>query len=552
MKIHTYSFYIVIIIFFAASVNAQSSKPAPYLNRKTTPAQLVVDGKPFLVLGGELGNSTASSVETMRSVWPHLQAMQLNTVLVPVYWELMEPRENVFDFTLIDDHIQQARKHNLKIVFLWFGTWKNSMSCYAPAWVKTNAARFERATDAHGKPVEILSAFGEASLQADKQAFAALMKHIKQTDEKERTVIMIQVENEIGMLGTARETTVKANAAFNQPVPAEMIDYLENNKATLLPELRSRWEANGSNTNGNWQALFGEGLATDELFQAWYYARYTNAVAAAGKAQYNIPMYVNAALFRKEQQPGNYPSAGPLPQVMEVWQCAAPAIDILSPDFYNPNTEYWCDLYSRKSNPLFIPEMRFEPSCGAKALYIFGHYNALSFSPFSIESRTAKEEEPLKNGYDIIRQLQPFLISGSTAHDNEKGNREGVLLDKTKTKQTVRLGGYDITFSHDGLLPWSAVAKDSIWPLTGAIIIQTGDNEFIVGGTGIFATFSSIDTSVVTNILFVDEGKFENKVWKPGRRLNGDEDHQGRHLRIPVNQWGLQKIKLYNTKIDNR
>lgn len=531
----------IVLLLLASYACSLYAQPAPWLNKKTVPAQLMVDGKPFLILGGELGNSTASSKKVMQSVWSHLKAMQLNTVLVPVYWELMEPTEGKFDFTLVDDHIQQARTQHLKIVFLWFGTWKNSMSCYVPTWVKTNATRFERTIDAHQKPIEILSAFGEPTLQADKKAFAALMKHIKQVDATARTVIMIQVENEIGMLGSAREITAKANSLYHAPVPPELLQYLQNNKAKLLPELSRQWEAPGFKASGTWPEVFGKNLATEELFQAWYYARFTNAVAEAGKAQYNIPMYVNAALFRNDQLPGNYPSAGPLPQVMELWQVAAPAIDVLSPDFYNPNTQYWCDLYTRQSNPLFIPEMRFEANCGAKALYVIGHYNALGFSPFAIEARSPKEETPLQKSYQLLQQLQPLLVQNNLV-------REGVLLDKTKPIEKLTLGGYDIKVSHDGLLPWSAVARDSVWPATGGIIIQTGEDEFIVGGNGIFVTFNSTDTSQVTNILSVDEGSFINNTWQPGRRLNGDEDHQGRHLRIPVEHWGLQRIRLYNTK----
>ncbi|GAA0552861.1 GH35 family beta-galactosidase [Chitinophaga japonensis] len=544
-----FSLLYIAIVLLPAMLHAQENNPAPRLERKDAATQLLVDGKPFLVLGGELGNSTASTIEQMRPVWPRLQAMQLNTVLIPVYWELMEPKENVFDFTRVDDHIQQARQHDMKIIFLWFGSWKNSMSCYAPAWVKTDADRFERATDKDRKPVEILSAFGEENLAADKKAFAALMKHIRQIDEKERTVIMVQVENEIGMLGPAREITRKANAAFNRPVPAELMNYLVNNKALLLPGLRSRWAAQGYKTSGNWEAVFGKGPATDEIFQAWYYARFANAVAAAGKAEYDIPMYVNAALFREGQLPGNYPSAGPLPQVMEVWQCAAPAVDILSPDFYNPNTTYWCDLYTRKQQPLFIPEMRFEPSCGAKALYVFGHYNTLGFSPFSIENGAKEEAGALKSSYDIIRQLQPLIIAGNSIHRNEKGNREGILVDKVNTRQKLRLGGYDITFLHDGLLPWSPVAKDSVWEPGGGIIIRVGEDEFMVGGMGVFATFTSVDTTEVANILWIDEGEFVNGAWQRGRRLNGDQSHQGRHLRIPFGEWGLQRIKLYRTNV---
>ena len=77
-----------------------------------------------LILGGELSNSAATSVEDIDEVMPRMKALGLNTVLVPAYWELMEPTEGKFDFTLIDSTIQQARNLQLKVVFLWFGAWK--------------------------------------------------------------------------------------------------------------------------------------------------------------------------------------------------------------------------------------------------------------------------------------------------------------------------------------------------------------------------------------------------------------------------------------------
>ena len=145
--------------------------------------------------------------------------MHLNTILAPVYWELLEPSEGKFDFTLVDSLIADARHRDLKLVLLWFGSWKNSMSCYAPEWIKLNQQKFERAKDSKGRPLEILSAFNKINLAADMSAFAALMKHIARVDSVENTVIMVQVENEIGMLTEAREYTAAASLAFNSTCP---------------------------------------------------------------------------------------------------------------------------------------------------------------------------------------------------------------------------------------------------------------------------------------------------------------------------------------------
>jgi len=364
-------------IILSLYVSAQTSS-APHLETRNGKAQLIINDKPFLILGGELGNSAASSRAYMQPIWSKLKEMNLNIVLMPVYWELIEPQENKFDFSLIDGLIADASSNNLHLVLLWFGTWKNSMSCYVPAWIKKDYKRFPRTIDKNGKAQEIISALSKETSDADCKAFAALMKHIKEIDAKQ-TVIMIQVENEVGMLSTAKETTPDALKLFNSNVPADLMQYLQNNKDDIISELKKRWSEQGYKTAGTWAEVFGKSVSTDEIFQAYYYAKYVDKVAAAGKAEYNIPMYVNAALNRPNVLPGDYPSAGPLPQVMDIWKMAAPHIDMLSPDFYNPDTKYWCDLYTRRNNTLFIPEIRFDSSDGAKAFFTIGHYYSWGF-----------------------------------------------------------------------------------------------------------------------------------------------------------------------------
>jgi beta-galactosidase GanA len=346
-------------------------------------------------------------MDYLRPSWEQFRRMNMNTVVAPVYWELMEPEEGHYDFSLVDSLIREAGGHELKLVLLWFGTWKNSMSCYAPVWMKTDAKRFPRTADSTGRSQEIFSAFGPETLKADEKAFAALMKHLKETDRK-RTVVLVQVENEIGMLSTAREVSARTNALYEGRIPRELGDYLKKNADRLMPELRKKWMDNGGKTDVPWESVFGQGIATEEIFQAWYYARYANAVAAAGKKEYDLPMYVNAALPWPGAVPGRFPSGGPLPHLMDIWKAAAPAIDILSPDFYNPNTQYWCDLYVRGQNPLFIPEMRFDRSVAAKVFFVIGHYRALGFSPFSIESES-DAAAPLGRSYAVLGQLAPLI-----------------------------------------------------------------------------------------------------------------------------------------------
>ena len=539
-KLFTYKTLItpIVIAHFSLTLNAQTSMPR--LDIKNKSAQLIVDDKPFIVLGGELGNSSASDMKYME---PHLDkftSMHLNTIITPVYWELMEPTEGKFDFTLVDNMINTAQQHQLKLVLLWFGSWKNSMSCYAPAWVKTNTQRFPRAINDAGGKVEILSAFSQNNLEADCKAFTALMKHLKQTD-KQHTVIMVQVENEIGMLQAARERTPVADSLFNSNVPTELMNYLIAKKDSLVPELKQHWSATNFTTTGTWENVFGKSLTTDEIFQAYYYAKYTNKVAEAGKKEYALPMYVNAALNHRNVKPGEYPSAGPLPQVMDVWQAAAPAIDILSPDFYNPRFKWYCDLYTRRNNPLFIPEIGRDASNAAKVFYAIGHYHGFGFSPFSIESVTQPTEEPVGKSYEVIAQLAPEI-----AKHTGSNSMDGVLLDSTNQEQELIFGDYKLTAKHDYTLGWSPGAKQPNWPHSGAIIIEEGPGEFIVAGTGIVITFQLTNNATQSaGILQADEGIYKNGQWIPGRRMNGDQDHQGRHIRIAVGDWGIQKVKLY-------
>ncbi|MET0394598.1 MAG: DUF5597 domain-containing protein [Chitinophagaceae bacterium] len=530
---------IITLVISCLHTTAQERSALPRLVKKGDVTQLWVDGKPFLVLGGELGNSSASDAAYMRPVWPKLRQMNLNTVLAPVYWELIEPVEGKFDFSSVDTLIKHARLNNMKLVLLWFGAWKNSMSCYAPAWVKTNTARFPRIADREGVLHEILTPFNQNNLQADIHAFTALMRHLKQADAKQQTVITIQVENEIGMLPDARSYDAAANAAFKAPVPARLFDYLQTHQHDLLPELKAAWEAKGSRTSGTWEEVFGKSLATDELFMAWYYAVFVNELTTAGKAVYNLPMYVNAALNAPGRKPGDYPSAGPLPHVMDIWKAAAPAIDMLAPDFYNPLFRHWCDLYTRAGDPLFIPEIRFEAGVDAKAFFAFGHYNCLAFSPFSIESTEQPGNEPIGKAYAVLQQLTPLLTQYQPA-----GSVRGFLLEKDSV-QNLQLGNYLISIDHEYKLGWSPGAKEKSWPQVGGLIIATGPDEFYVAGTGLVMTFASLDKTKKAGFLSIDEGVFVNGEWKPGRRMNGDQDHQGRHVRIPGQEYSIQHVKLY-------
>ncbi len=532
------------IAFFVAGTrlaNGAQQRSIPNLRKQGSATQLIVEGKPFLVLGGELGNSTSSSLEYMRPLWSKFVSLNLNTVLAPVYWELIEPDEGKFDFRLVDGLIQEARQHQLRLVFLWFASWKNSMSCYAPSWVKTNQQRFPRAQDKSGKGMEILSPFSKENLEADARAFAALMRHLREMDSREQTVIMVQVENEIGMIPDSRDRSAIANKLFNQPMPTELLSYLEHHKEELVPEFRAKWAAAGMKTRGNWEEVFGQGAATDEIFMAWHFALYTNRVTALGKAEYPLPMFVNAALIRPGYQPGQYPSAGPLPHLLDIWRAGAPQIDFLAPDIYFANFAEWCRRYQRSGNPLFIPEVIANSFSGVNALYAIGQHDAIGFSPFSIESVEEPTRSLLTASYATLAQLAPLILE----HQG-KNKMVGLVAESPEQRvpQQVRLGGYTLNVTYERQA--SAQGAEPAVPTSGGLAIAIAPDEYIFAGTGLVVTFEdNLQSDSFVGILSAQEGKYVNGQWVPGRWLNGDQTHQGRHLRLASGKFDIQRIKLY-------
>ncbi|WP_025068721.1 DUF5597 domain-containing protein [Bacteroides gallinarum] len=544
------------------------------LQKQGTATQLVVDGAPFLILGGELGNSSAACVQDIEHIFPKLERMGLNTVLVPAYWDLIEPTEGSFDFTLTDKVLQQARRNNLKVVFLWFGAWKNSMSCYAPLWFKENYKRFPRAYTRNGKPLEIASAFSEAVYEADQRAFSKWMQHIAAADKEEGTVIMIQIENEIGMLEDARDYSREANKAFNAPVPEEFMTYLQKNKKTLHPQMLKKWESQGCKKQGNWQEVFGADIYTDEIFMAWHYAKYVERLAQTARSIYNVPLYVNAAMNSRGRKPGEYPSAGPLAHLIDVWHCGAPSIDMLAPDLYDNGFIDWTAQYKLHNNPLFIPEIGLTDNNGVRAFYIFGEHDAIGISPFSIENGSDSPGSPLVQSYAKLKELMPLL----TKYQG-KGVMKGLLFDGKNKERIITDDDLTITARHFFTLPWDPRATDgSPWPEGGGILLKLSENEYIVAGNGIvleFAKTSEKQASEARKLLGEDgfalkngqqaEAKHDDKfkgmrcgigyvdeveVDKEGklryiRRLNGDQDHQGRHVRISVGDFKILHVRLY-------
>ncbi|HET8655360.1 MAG TPA: DUF5597 domain-containing protein [Longimicrobiaceae bacterium] len=518
----------LLLTALATAAPAVAQTGAPHLEKRGEVTQLIVDGRPFLALAGELQNNSATSLEYMKPIWPRMTAMHLNTVLAAVSWAQLEPAEGKFDYTLVDGLVRDARANGLHLVLLWFGSWKNTWSSYAPEWVKRDYRRFPRAQLQNGSGAERLSTFSEANRDADARAFAALMRRIREIDGDHHTVLMIQVENEVGVIHAARDYSPAANAAYARPVPAALMSYLVAHRETLAPELRDRWQAAGSKTSGSWETVFGPGRETEDLFMAWNYARYIGAVTAAGKGEYGIPMYVNAALIRPSYAPGQYASGGPLPRSMDVWRAGAPQLDFLAPDIYF-EFKHWAERYDRPGNPLFIPETHGDAEGAANVFYAVGEHHVIGFSPFAIDR--GGPQKALSRSYEVLSQLSPLILE-----NQPKGRVAGVALGELTPAQEIVLGDYTLTVTRAG-------GRDSSAPDPHGIFIASGPDEFYMAGDGLNVTFSP-DTPgpPIVGLGTVEEGRFVDGRWVPGRALAGDDTGQGNRILL---RGGIQRVTVY-------
>jgi hypothetical protein len=536
-----------------SSVSATAASDIPHLRKQGTATQLIVDGKPFLALAGELLNNSATSVEHMKPIWGKLAESKFNTLLAGVSWAQIEPAEGKFDFSVLDGIIRDAHSHNLHLVLLWFASWKNGNSSYPPDWVKRDFERFPRAQIAGGKSIELLSPLSDAGRDADARAFAALMRHVKAVDGQQHTVIMIQVENEIGMQRDTRDRSPAANQAYEGPAPKELMDYLQQHKDTLIPEFRQVWEKAGFRTSGTWEEVFGKGIPTDDIFMAWNFARYVGRVAAAGKAEYPIPMYVNAAPDNFESRNGSQPRRGqsvsPRDDLMDVWRAGAPRIDILSPDAYADGARFaaFCARYTQSGNPLFIPETGVGPSSATRALYAFGRHDAIGFSPFGVDRPDRLGRFPDLTGvYDLLSRMAPLI----SAHQGN-GTMSAVLLGPKDPPQKIQLGNYTlevafwpIRYTMPLLMPGEPPPGTA--PNAAAIFICTGPDDYFAAGSGVKVTFSpNTPGPPLAGLATVEAGTFVNGRWVPDIRLAGDDTGQGADLFELQRYMGIQRFTLY-------
>lgn len=486
---------------------------------------LFLNGRPYRILGGEVHNSSSSSLDYMREkVWPAVRPLNLNTLVAPVFWECVEPEEGVFNFDLVKGLIDGARKENMHLVFLWFGLWKNGESTYIPAYVKRDYNRYFRVRDKFGKPLRIISPLCEAAVSADAGAFKKLMEFIKIYDENENTVLMMQVENEMGVLGAERDFSPFADSVFNAEIPDAV--------------------SNDFKVKGNWRQAFGS--EADEKFMAYYYASAADSIARAGKSAYPIPMYVNAWLQQFPWVPGSYPSGGPVAKESAMWKCAAPNVDFLAPDIYVDYFGDVADEYSGASSALAIPEVRNTIDSVPFLFYAVGAHNAMCFSPFAIEdlfmagaekpdpavlARLNISEEAFSSGEKAGRYLAKAysIISGmeDIINDSFLQGRIHGFLEHGDNGTFIRLKEYELKITwHGSQMGFSMPVKKPGDPLAGGFVIELDDDNFIFAGTGFnVEVLPKLGETAAVDVIKKEEGVFINNVWKPGRILNGDEGY---------------------------
>ncbi|KAL0944835.1 glycoside hydrolase [Colletotrichum truncatum] len=520
------------------------SSSHPHLSRGKHGTCLIVKGKPFLILGGELHNSALSSARYMDDIWPALKKQGFNTLLGSVTWEQIEPTEGVFDFSELDKVILGAREHGMHLVLLWFGSYKNAVSTYVPEWVKKDSRRFPRvrSVEAGGirKILEVVTPLSEECAEADAKAFGKLLAHLKDFDADHSTVIMVQVENEVGILGDSRDRSALAEAAFKQPVPELLLRHLGDNPH---PRFAKRFPNVPKNGQHSWEDVFGTGEAADEAFMAYHFSRYIGKVAASGKSSYPIPLYANVWLNFDDLEsldvglptsvitgaavagglgPGKYPSGGPCPHVLDIWRFNAPVLDFIAPDSYLHNYEMVCKDYTEKQNPLFIPEQRRDEH-GARRMWLaLGTYDALGVSPWGVEF----DPKPVGREFKLISQVTDFILGSSP------GDRFGFFFDEVGDPRTERswtkvLGDIQVTAERASVFGKPGPG--------GGMIIRLADMKFLLVGYGFQAKFKSLRKEVgFTGILSAREMEYEEPgKLRPLRWWNGDEIRGGSAMAMP-------------------
>lgn len=363
----------------------------------------------FFTIGGQVNNSSSRDREAIDRAFSIIKRYEMNTAAFPVYWNRLEPEEDTFDYSQVDYIIDGAVRNGLKLTLLWFGTWKNGASHYVPGWVKKDRERFWRVIDALGNESMVLSPFSKESCAADAKAFSALLRHVKKYD-KNNCVLAIQVENEPGIHAAPRDYSGMANRLFEEEIPEELSKFVFEKKDTAVT---TKWQEAGAVSSGSWRDFFG--IQAEEFFSAYYFAKYIEQVAIAGKQCFDIPLYVNVWVMETQNRvPGvDYPCGGATSLVLGIWKEFAPDIDCICPDIYFDDQKTYlevCRAYAREDNPLYIPESHADE---INSLYVFEaieYFGLTGIHVFAIDA-TVDEQGALTPAGEAYRRTTQILSS---------------------------------------------------------------------------------------------------------------------------------------------
>jgi len=512
-----------LVLFAGAAIALAQSKPIPQLVRQGAKYTFLVDGKPFLMLGGQVDNFSSwlpgpayHNIEPIQDeiakVLPGFRSYHANTIEFPVHWGYIEPTEGKFDFTAFDRIVRDIRAHDLRAIVLWFGTWKGGDDTFQPEWVRSDPARFPKALGEDGKAVRTLSPLGTATLEADRRAFAALMKHIREIDENDRTVILVQVENEAGLLGTARDHSPEANKLFNGPVPEEFVTALKKRP-------------------GSWSQVFGLPFA-DEAFTTYYMAKFINSVAQAGKDAYPLPLALNVWMggpgSNAFDRPGDsYPSGGGQAHTLDLWKAAAPAIDVIAPDIYDRSpVNYRKDLadYARPDNPLLMVETGEGKETAQYCFMAFGEFGAIGLAQFGVGIKeygaTADGEfgpqfADMAANFRLLRSAAPVI-----AELEGTKKLQSAIEEQYIARRLLSFDRYDAMVRFPPAmgrqLNWGEPRSPTV-PSGRAILAQLQPDEFLILGIDSTIDFRPPATSGHKEARFVEieEGLYKDGVWTP-------------------------------------
>jgi hypothetical protein len=483
------------------------STPMPSIQRVNGQSRLIVDGAPFLILGVQWESDSCFSAEEMSPLFPHAAKLGANTATLPTYWREIEPETGRYVFTMLDERIRVARENGMRVIPLWFGTYKNGCLYYTPDWIQADPETYRLAVGRDGKQLVSLCPNCEATWQRDRDALKAIMAHLREVDD-ERTVIMFQIENEPGIFKSDR---------------------------CHCPTCSERFSA------GGYAETWGAHAA--EAFSAASIATYVDRLSVEAKAIYPLPTYVNTWLSPEVgAHPGDYPSGGAVPHMLAHFRQHLKSIDLVSPDIYSTsyrNFHRLCAAYAADGNPLYISE--HASSSGMRAernvFYALGEFGALGFDPWAID-------------YSYPNNTGPALVDlvGGEWGPQAYSLRDSYVAIGRAIEPIVEAQGTGKIFTcvqepGENVAGWAADGCDvlvSYHDREGAgrgLIIQRSPNEFLLIGLGFSVRFQrpSPDCRLVP-VTGGEFGRFEGQQWRrlhPIRRQRPGMEGNGVSLREP-------------------